>query len=219
MKKILIPTLFLAVGPALSAQNHLESAITNFTAKLHTISFVSDQEWTVEGNGITQIWSDAVQMTGCDSIFNGDAMFVGETSYVVFLPNCRSNPNFRGNLFSWAAVGYFGSKLCPPPWRVPTAKDFCDLNKILFDVTTCHTHKVTPEHTAAAFVNVMGGTFAGASSSRGQLSFGNVKSYYWSQTEYDAHYAYYFNIDVHGNVQPQCLSNSKAIGFSLRCVR
>jgi len=199
-----------------------DSAILYFATKLGGVSFETDQEWTVEGHGITQIWSDAVRMVGCDTLFRGGQLvYTFGTLHMAFQPACRTNPGFPGDFFSWEAVNLFGDVLCPAPWRVPTVEDFCSLNKILFDRTRCFTHKVAPERVTERFVNWMGGTFSGAPGglNNTRLFFHGVKAFYWSQTDYDKQHAFHFTIDVHGNVQPRCLSNEKSMGFSLRCVR
>ena len=240
MKKILIPVLVFVIGFTLSAQNRrlpsdlrstIERATTivDFYKKLDTVLFVTDQEWTVEGHGITQIWSDAVRVPACDTIsaFRGGGVYRTHadpdsgTVVAFFYPACRSNFPFSNTLFPWEAVNVFGPVLCPLPWRVPTVEDFCNLNKILFNHNRCYSHKVTPEQVTEKFVDLLGGVFSGASggSRNERLFFHDVKTYYWSQNEYDTDYAFHFTIDVHGNVQPRSLLSGKLLGFSLRCVR
>jgi len=240
MKKILVSVLVLVIGFTLSAQTRRipsdlrltierATAIVDFYAKLDSVRFVTDQEWTIEGYGISQIWSDAVWLPACDTVveFRGGGAYRTspdpDSGNVVsfFFPGCRSNLPFSNTLFPWEAVNIFGFFLCPSPWRVPTVEDFCNLNKILFNHNRCYSHKVTPEHATEKFVDLLGGTFSGASggSRNERLFFHDVKAYYWSQTEYDSDYAFHFTIDVHGNVQPRSLLSGKMLGFSLRCVR
>jgi len=79
-----------------------------------TVSFATNQTWTV-GN---QIWSDAVQMSYCSN----------KTTYEGVGVDCRSNPGYKGDFFSWYAVDAYKDQLCPYPWRVPTRQDFIDLD-------------------------------------------------------------------------------------------
>jgi uncharacterized protein (TIGR02145 family) len=231
MKKNLIFTLFLVVGLTLSAQpqhdvqarrsqNVVEGCsdtlTLGFSARLGMVSFVSDQEWTVKGNGITQVWSDAVHATGCQDSLR---KFRGDSARVVFLADCRYNPDERGIFFSWCAVAMYGSTLCPSPWRVPTREDFCNLDKILNDSKTCHRYTKTLEQITETYINTWGGIFSGATSGSGSFHFIDVKAYYWSQTEFDEGYAYYLTFDIHGNVVPQNIESVKSLGFLLRCVR
>ena len=89
---------------------------------LGTASFASRNTWTITGNGITQIWSDAVQTVHCSN-----NTFFEETENFNTI-NCRSNPGFPGDFFSWGAMFEIGYQLCPHPWRVPTRQDFIDLD-------------------------------------------------------------------------------------------
>jgi uncharacterized protein (TIGR02145 family) len=216
MKKLL-PLLFLIIGLSLSAQNVIENCditpIPRWGESLGKVSFATDRKWTVEGHDMTQIWSDVVEASACGSSFMGDSAFV------VFFSDCRSNSNIRGSFFSWCAVARFGSTLCPAPWRVPTADDFCNLNKILFETTACVTHTTTPEKITETLIKTWGADFSGGYGSRGSLFHLGSKVYYWSQTEYSSQHAYYLDFDIHGKVQPQNNINSKALGFLLRCVR
>ena len=194
------------------------ASITRFFERLRDsiglISFVSDREWTISGDGIIQIWSDAVQATRCNKqTMRGD---VGASLWVI---DCRSNPDHSGDLFTWCAVAHFASELCPAPWRVPTAEDFCNLNKILFDQSSCRTHTVEPKDVIETYIERWGGAFGGSTASRGTLFFQEVKGYYWSISEYDENYAFYLDYDVHGKIQPQCTASAKAVGLSLRCIR
>jgi len=99
---------------------------------LGVVSFYTDNEWTVEGNGVFQIWSDAVTATDCQK----ETFSFGDDQNIIlghhfYLADCRSNPGFPGDLFSWCAVVHFADVLCPYPWRVPTQQDFSDLNTVL----------------------------------------------------------------------------------------
>jgi uncharacterized protein (TIGR02145 family) len=221
IKRFLISILFFTMGQTFSAQTHVENCSDTIAPesaeRFGTVSFVSNQEWTIVGDfGITQIWSDAVHATACDK-----TNFAGDSASRVFLVDCRSNhPDFPGSLFSWCAVAKYGSVLCPEPWRVPTDRDFCDLNKALFGIHTCHTHTVDENILYERLVGTWGGVWGGATDPLGTaLHFGGQRAYYWSQTKFDGHYAIYFFADQNGNVQPQCISNSKDFGGLLRCVR
>jgi uncharacterized protein (TIGR02145 family) len=240
-KKIFILALLLVFGLTLSAQQRVsvipvpDSVVFPYVPSCDSlyyplwtdslgstslgVSFASDREWRIEGNGITQIWSDAVQATACNKQTIGGSYvnrFIGGSYYFT---DCRSNPNFPGDLFTWCAVARFADSLCPPPWRVPTTKDFCELDKILFKRRSCNTHVVTPERLKETYIDIWGGALSGATGAASALYFENIKAYYWSISEFERSYAFHLNYDVYGNVQSQCVMNTKSLGFSLRCVR
>ena len=224
MKKNFVLILFFAIGASLSAQElvgegrcmHISNS--RLINGLGAISFASDREWRVEGSGMVQIWSAAVQADSCSNA--ADFLGMGESRGQRFsLIGCRSNPDYPGDFFTWCAVVSFASTLCPEPWRVPTAEDFCNLDKILIGQSSCFSHTTTPDNLVATYIDKWGGALGGGAGSRGSLFFGGVKAYYWSATEYDGFYAFYLNYDVHGSIRSQCTENTKALGFSLRCVR
>jgi len=208
--------------------------IVNFGTNFGTVSFVSDQEWQIVlGDGSVQIWSDAVQATACDKenfvgslprcLLCPDASCSncierGRTTGI-FLTDCCSSPEHKGHYFSWCAIARFAHVLCPEPWRVPTAKDFCELDKALFGTTACRSNVTTPEKLTETYINTWGGAFSGTIASQGGMHHSNTRGYYWSSTEYSEEYPYHLQYNIHGNVQPQSVVNIKSLGFSLRCVR
>ena len=95
----------------------------NYTLNLGTVSFTAGAEVQIIGNGISQIWSRPVTATGCQkTTYNGGSTIIGS-----FNPDCRTNPNYAGDLFSHCAVAKYADVICPPPWRVPVADDFIHL--------------------------------------------------------------------------------------------
>jgi uncharacterized protein (TIGR02145 family) len=242
MKKFLILTLLFGFGLTLSAQQrprqipvpdsvvlpHVPSCDSLYyplwtdtlgSSSLGTVSFISDREWRIEGNGITQIWSDVVHATVCDKQRMFGSYINRLTGRSFYFSDCCANPDQPGSFFTWCAVARFADTLCPPPWRVPVAKDFCELDKILFKRKSCNTHVVTPEQVIAGYINTWGGTFGGATGSGGQIHFQNIKAYYWSLTVFEHSYAFHLNYDSYGNIQSQCVMNAKGLGISLRCIR
>ena len=171
------------------------------------------QEWTISGNGITQIWSDAVTASGCQkTTFNG-----GTWDPPNFNADCRSNPGFPGDLFSWCAVIRFQDQLCPYPWRVPTVQDFIDLDIALGGNGEFRVHGssniATPYFVTDNYINRWGGAFANChGSSEGPWAN------YWSQTEYDAANGYYLFFGAIGSIILQNWG-VKSVELPLRCVR
>jgi uncharacterized protein (TIGR02145 family) len=175
---------------------------------LGTVSFASEETWTIG----TQTWSDAVTATACQ-----DTSFRGDTLHILnFNADCRSNPDFPGDLFSWCAVVRFAEELCPYPWRVPEKQDFIDLDIALGG--TGINRPTTPQYVIDNYIERWGGSFSGGSRSNGTLWNPNSWGYYWSQTENAANTGFLLSFDALGGVRPQNWLG-KGSGLSLRCVR
>ena len=172
---------------------------------LGVVSFASNRTWTVD----SQIWSDAVQASNCNKTsFNG-----GRLSEA-FYSDCRSNPDFSGDLFSWCAVVKFQDVLCPAPWRVPTKQDLIDLNKALGSIGENTTNLALVNK----YFNDWGASYSGGSDAYGNLDYQGELANYWSQTEHDAENGYRSVIISNGTISPQDFFD-KGVGFTLRCVR
>ncbi|MCL2417122.1 MAG: Ig-like domain-containing protein [Bacteroidales bacterium] len=174
-------------------------------ASLGTVGFVTTQEWPV-GN---QIWSDAVTATGCDK-----TNFYGGSNNN-FNADCRSNPGFPGDLFSWCAVIRFQAELCPTPWRVPTIQDFRDLDTALGGSGMGN----LPSGDTVLrdmYIYSWGVVFGGASDALGNLPTGNRNAHYWSQTD-SPPWAASWVVAVNGRTGTA--STQKSNGLPLRCVR
>jgi uncharacterized protein (TIGR02145 family) len=173
---------------------------------LGTVSFATNQEWTI-GN---QVWSDAVQATNCDkTIFDG-----GNTVWNIFYADCRSNPDYPGDLFSWCAVARFQEELCPYPWRVPVRQDFIDLDIALGGNGSIQTNSILRDR----YLNIWGGTYGGN-------SFGSVLNFqgwlggYWSQSQdNDPNQGVNLSFWSSGSIWVDN-GEIKNLGFTLRCVR
>jgi len=177
---------------------------------LGTVSFATNQEWTV-GN---QIWSDAVTATACQK-----ETFAGESPSLSFNADCRSNPDFPGDLFSWCAVVRFQNLLCPAPWRVPTGQDFIDLDIALGGTGDARTDI---EFVNNNYINpaIWGGSFSGATSrSSGTLSGQGIQSSYWSSTDVSYSSASAPGSDSTGRIFLNPGSVNKSFGLALRCIR
>jgi len=205
----------------------VKTAEGNFTATcevtvvalpLGTASFDSrGHNVVIQGTGenahIRQIWSGAVTATACQK-----TTFRGGSS-PNFIADCRSNPGFPGDLFSWYAVVRFANQLCPYPWRVPTVQDFRDLDVALGGVWGTR----SPSDKNAQFIRdnyiaLWGGALGGNSRSGGVLGVQGSLGWYWSQTESSATHAHNLVFNRDGNIH---LSNRspKNMGMTLRCIR
>jgi len=178
------------------------------------------QEWAISGNGITQIWSDAVTASACQkTTFDGGYTEYGDDGSLIasnFNADCRSNPDYPGDLFSWCAVARFQDQLCPAPWRVPTMQDFIDLDIALGG--NGQDRFATPRFVTGNYITRLGGAFGGACSSDGTLWGQGSWGYYWSQSEIEATLGRYLNFGTDGTIVLQHW-DYKNYGFTLRCVR
>jgi uncharacterized protein (TIGR02145 family) len=167
------------------------------------------QEWQISGNGITQIWSDVVTATNCQkTTFAGGSMDN-------FNADCRSNPNHKGDLFSWCAVRRFANQLCPAPWRVPTTEDFRDLDIAMGGTGNSRTDL---DFVDSNYITRWGGAFGGNCVSDGTLWSQGSRGYYWSQSENDGTNGRSLNFDTNGTINPQSW-DGKNYGLTLRCVQ
>jgi len=172
---------------------------------LGTVRFATDSIWVV-GN---QVWSDAVTATACAS---RTTQFRGGSNGN-YNADCRSNPGYKGDLFSWCAVARFQDQLCPAPWRVPTQQDFFNLDIALGG--NAQDRSESESTVRDRFINRWGGAFNGGCWETGIIG-GSVgideAGYYWSIT---SHYFYIFL----RRVNPATELGAKGWGLSLRCVR
>jgi len=167
------------------------------------------QEWPIAGNGITQTWSDAVTATNCDkTTFAG-----GSTGN--FNADCRSNPDFPGDLFSWCAVVRFADVLCPYPWRVPTNEDFRDLDIAMGGTGD---FRIDLDFINTNYISRWGGHFSGRSTPNGALGAQHRNGLYWSQTESRATEGHHLYFLTNGYRWAQS-TELKHNGLTLRCVR
>jgi uncharacterized protein (TIGR02145 family) len=170
---------------------------------LGTVSFATEKEWEVD----SQIWSDAVTATVCD-----------KTTYAGGTPNnfnadCRSNPDYPGDLFSWCAIMRFAAIFCPTPWRIPTIQDFRELDIALGGTGNSQNH---PSH-LDKYLNVWGGTYSvGCDESGIMLEGHGVAAVYWSQTT-TGQFADTWVINPSSGVGVGSMFRSS--GRMLRCIR
>jgi hypothetical protein len=81
---------------------------------LGTVGFTSTATYT--RNGITI--SAPVTATFCQK-----TTYAGGSTGA-FQADCRNNPGYVGDFFSWCMVVQYESQLCPSPWRAPTSEDY-----------------------------------------------------------------------------------------------
>jgi uncharacterized protein (TIGR02145 family) len=197
------------VMPIVIDENGCNNAIPGWGNSLGIVSFATDNIWVV-GN---QVWSDAVQATNCN-----------KTTFIVFgnttmdnISDCRSNPERKGDLFSWCAVTRFKEALCPNPWRVPTRDEFCELDKALNSRDNCDNRNID-EATYQRFSAVWGWSATSYCGPGGHIqAFSGA--FYWSQTIFHSFSARYLRIDP---TNPHIgLHNFMSVssGLALRCVR
>jgi uncharacterized protein (TIGR02145 family) len=81
-----------------------------------------------------QIWSDALAkaQSGCTSGSSFTAYPTPDGAYYTL-----HNQTVVGYMYNAKCVSEQGTNLCPTPWRVPSAADYCTLARTLFDEETC----------------------------------------------------------------------------------
>jgi len=198
------------------AATYCNVATPGWGQSLGTVRFATDNTWAISGNNISQIWSDVVTATACQkTTFDGgpaDPPFN-------FNADCRSNPDFPGDWFSWCAVVRFQYDLCPYPWRVPTGQDFRNLNIALGGTGFTNNSAIRER-----YVSIWGTTFAGGIRYDGDISNFSELGLYWSQSEPEAGMPGYHPLSgwllvIHDDIRLQQQGLVKSSGASLRCVR
>jgi len=192
--------------------------VPNWGSSLGVVTFHSQgHDVVISGNGITQTWSGAVTATNCQK----DA-FNSRLSPNDFNADCRSNPGFPGDLFSWCAVVRFADELCSAPWRVPKMQDFIDLDIAMGGNGQNRFQETVNGHTwqdqLGWYTGFWEGAFGGVCYSDNDMSGQGSSSAYWSQTEASTTGGFRLHFRTLGGIEPQTAAN-KGMGYTLRCVR
>jgi uncharacterized protein (TIGR02145 family) len=84
----------------------------------------STKTWVIVGNGITQTWSDNINVPACN---------ISSFSNSSTVPQCRSATynSVLNFYYNWSYVNANKNTMCPSPWRVPTANDLMILDLAL----------------------------------------------------------------------------------------
>ena len=214
MKQILYSAMILSLAFAISCDKNNDDKPVEPKTSLGKASFATDSTWKIPAaNGaLAQEWSDAVQTDSCSHKTTFDGGDYMTSSYNV---DCRSNPNYKGDLFSWRAVAEVEG-ICPDGWRVPTTEDFQNLDKLLGGTGDNHYDGTTTQ--VDKYINTWGGAYGGRCYSDGSLTNQGLRGVYWSQSESSAANGFRMDFTTDGIVTPQ-FWNPKDSGFSLRCVQ
>jgi len=184
------------------AFSHCNNNTPGWGNSLGRVSFESNRTTRIGD----RIWSDAVTATACQktSFDGGSWSSDKQRGNNNWNADCRSNPGFPGDLFSWCAVQRFGNLLCPSPWRVPTRADFRRL------------HEDIRQHRDTYRINWRG-AFGGFSWSGGALHSQGSSGYYWSQSEQRGGALGLVISEV--TILPYSWIRFETSGKTLRCVR
>ncbi|MDR1950768.1 MAG: fibrobacter succinogenes major paralogous domain-containing protein [Bacteroidales bacterium] len=223
--KVIFATAFVLVFTACPKEpqkpfdDSCNSEIPGWGGSLGTVDFATTQEWTIKNDSIFQIWSDAVRASNC-GIRDTFVAVSGEELNSNFNADCRSNPDQKGDLFSWCAVSRFADSLCPAPWRVPTEQDFINLDIAMGGTGTNRTAPIHNQFIIDNYLNpdVWGGAFGGRCSWDGTLERQGEWGRYWSSEIDGLWEAFLLGFVSGGNIAPK-LKQSLGFGFTLRCVR
>jgi uncharacterized protein (TIGR02145 family) len=168
----------------------------------------STQTWVVG----EQTWSDHINIPACNKEdFDGGTADSPRA-------DCRNNPEYY-YLYSWSYIAQNAETLCPAPWRVPTADDFCTLDKTLNSASSCGTFR---QGVGGDTYNAeWGGTYGGFCISNGTVDYGGLYAAYWAATEHSAMYGYFllYFTDPSGSYVAAQNYESKTYGFLVRCVK
>jgi len=227
MKKLFIYAvamlcLFATAG---AETNYCNSETPGWGANLGRVTFHSrGHNVVIQGTGanahIRQTWSGAVTATNCQkTIFDG-----GHLRHDMPLnADCRSNPNFPGDLFSWCAIYRFADVLCPYPWRVPTQQDFIDLDRAMGG--SGNDRNSTLSFITENYINRWYGAFGGTCNHYGARHEQGRMGIYWSQSKSETRdgslrrEACGMHFSRGGQIWPTSGDGLRGDGRTLRCVR
>ena len=178
---------------------------------LGTASFASRNTWTISGNGITQVWSDAVQTVYCSNKFFENFNLEAENFNTI---NCRSNLGFPGDLFSWGTMLEIGYQLCPRPWRVPTRQDFIDLDIAMGGTGNS---RIDESFVTTNYIERWGGAFG--SDEVFLRGTAGAAANYWAMRDTNNEEGFFLHFDTFGRITPRGFVIRSTEGFSLRCIR
>jgi uncharacterized protein (TIGR02145 family) len=172
---------------------------------LGTVGFASTLTHMVSGAYGSQTWSAPVTAAYCDkTTYNG-----GETDS--YRSDCRNNTQaLYGHLYSWCMVKQYALKLCPAPWRSPSASDFCTLHKNLASASDCNQGVTLSMYLARWGAQLGGSTMLGI-----MLGQGAALRYWTTTGDPDARPWCVYSADGTARLS-DCAS--KHDGYSLRCV-
>jgi uncharacterized protein (TIGR02145 family) len=185
----------------------------------HTVT-IGTQVWMVENFKVTHYRNgDAIPNVTDDNAWSGLT-----TGAYCNYNNDVNNSTTYGRLYNWYTVSD-SRNIAPSGWHVPTDTEWTTLTTYLGDESVTGgklkeigiTHWVSPNTGAdnsSGFTGLPGGLrdFYGA--------FGGIGNYgcFWSATEEDAANAWRRNLD-YSDAGLHRINNSKALGFSVRCLR
>jgi uncharacterized protein (TIGR02145 family) len=185
---------------------------------------------TVSGNGFTQTWSAHVLAEGCNknqfnvrNAVSGPFDAACRKSHATDRQFIGANGQRFGDFFSWCAVAMLADLLCPYPWRVPTCRDFVELDLALGGTGNSRNDPTVRDRYIANTTNDgqswFGGGYGGWLDNFGGLNANQaIGAQYWSQTEgATTALAHYMHYNRDGETRPQPAS-VKSSGRALRCI-
>jgi len=181
----------------------------------------------ISGNGINQEWSAHVLAAGCDKTNYGPGAgpyrAACRRSNSTIRQSTAANGQLYGDYFSWCAVVMLADLLCPPGWRVPTCRDFVELDIALGGTGSTLSAPSRRDRYIANSANDgqqwFGTGYSGNLNAAGTILNTTSTSYYWSQTERSSTIGYCLAYTSAGSISPQSTALNKNTGAALRCVR
>lgn len=203
----------------------IAGAVTDIDGNVYQTITLDNQEWMAENLKTTRLNDGRrINSPGDDN----QAWMNNVSGAYSWYNNDVSNKDIYGALYNWYAVN--SGRLCPAGWHVPSDAEWTIINKFLAGNSG---GKLKGSHTGrwqgsnidatneAGFNALPGGVrFSGTSSgiTGGAFYYKGKTGRWWSSSEHSASEAWYRSIYFDsGNVYRSY--NSKATGFSVRCVR
>lgn len=138
-----------------------------------------------------------------------------------FYDNDPKNGEKYGRLYTWEAA----KEACPPGWRLPTDEEWKELVMHFGGYVDVGEKEVVgdPEEAYQALIEGGPSSFhaqlGGDRDSDGNFSYLGYWGYYWSATQRDAGYAWFYYAFYRGDGELYRLNYGKSVGRSCRCVQ
>jgi uncharacterized protein (TIGR02145 family) len=131
----------------------------------------TSETWVLSGEEGYQVWSDVINLPGCN-----------KTSYTASETKADCRSGFADSyLYSWLFVIKNADLLCPSPWRVPTVRNACRLDALLFDTYICD---YRPRDSSSPYHTKWGAVTSGYCDAQGKYSDTYLMGGYWCNEEY-----------------------------------
>ena len=197
------------------------------------------------GGSLYGYWTNGTTPVGSDTPITSTNQLYGDCRDAAATANNESTYCATGEgkgkcgyLYNWQAAvqspsAYFNASfqptqptqgICPEGWHLPSTIEFCNLDKAVYNKTSCAYYTLASNfYQPLSTANPNGhfnGLYPGLTDVTGTISssFQGSFAFYWSSSQLSASYACFLFAHFGDNVYLQ-VSSYKYLGFSVRCLK